>query len=153
MSSGLDLATAAESVAERRSFFELKTSMTDVRRGTAGGETGEQHRRGSCNSSCNLSRNNSLGKGLNEVGTEFLGLRYLDATYGKDKNRGGGMMRTAQSTSSRTAVAEAASTTVTRNTNALEPPKQTFMGVPTSDGKPLIELRSEELRTLYMLMG
>ena len=137
MSSGLDLATAAESVAERRSFFELKTSMTDVRRGTAGGETGEQHRRGSCNSSCNLSRNNSLGKGLNEVGTEFLGLRYLDATYGKDKNRGGGgggMMRTA---------------TVTRNTNALEPPKQqTFMGVPTSDGKPLIELRSEELRTL-----
>ena len=148
MSSGLDLATAAESVAERRSFFELKTSMTDVRRGTAG-ETGEQHRRGSCNSSCNLSRNNSLGKGLNEVGTEFLGLRYLDATYGKDKNRGGGMLRTAQSTSSRTAVAEAASTTVTRNTSTLEPPKQTFMpfmGVPTSgDGKPLIELRLEVL--------
>ena len=90
MASGLDLATSAESVAERRSFFELKTSMTDVR-GVPPEQGGQLHRRGSCSNSCNhLSRNNnSLGKGLNEVGTEFLGLRYLDATYGKDKKRGG----------------------------------------------------------------
>ena len=132
MSSGLDLATAAESVAERRSFFELKKSMTDVRGEPVGNCSG---------SSCNLLNNNSVGKGLNEVGTEFLGLRYLDATYGKDEN-----MRRAQSTSSRTAVAAA---TVVRNTITLEPPKQTFMpfmGVPTSgDGKPLIELRWEVL--------
>ena len=69
VSSGLDLATAAESVAERRSFFELKTSMTDVRGIGAPNNN-----------------NNSappVGKGLNEVGTQFLGLRYLDATYGK----------------------------------------------------------------------
>ena len=120
---GSDLATAAESVAERRTFFEFKTSVTDVR--GAAGELGGD---------CNL--NSSLGKGLNEIGTEFLGLRYLDATYGKDKNGGGGGMRRARST------------TVTRNTSALEPPKQIlmpFMGVPTSgDGKPLIELRSED---------
>ena len=72
MSSGLDLATAAESVAERRSFFELKTSMTDVR---------------GIGAPSNSNNNNAppAGKGLNEVGTQFLGLRYLDATYGKGK--------------------------------------------------------------------
>ena len=69
MSSGLDLTTAAESVAERRNFFELKSSTTDLRGIGA------------------LNNNNSppAGKGLNEVGTQFLGLRYLDATYGKGK--------------------------------------------------------------------
>ena len=67
MSSGLDLATAAESVAERRSFFELKNSMTDVRGIGA------------------LNNSPPVRKGLNEVGTQFLGLRYLDATYGKGK--------------------------------------------------------------------
>ena len=68
MSSGLDLATAAESVAERRSFFELKTSMTDVR---------------GIGAPSNNNNSPPAGKGLNEVGTQFLGLRYLDATYGK----------------------------------------------------------------------
>ena len=68
MSSGLDLATAAESVAERRSFFELKTSMTDVR---------------GIGAPSNNNNAPPAGKGLNEVGTQFLGLRYLDATYGK----------------------------------------------------------------------
>lgn len=142
MASGLDLGTGSESVAERRNFFEFKTSMTDVRGETA---AAADQRRGT--------RNRSIGRGLNEVGTEFLGLRYLDATYGKDKNASsgaGGMGRCGgpQSQTSQTPTSTctaAAPATITRNASTQEMAKKTvlpFMGVPTSgDGKPLIELR------------
>ena len=130
MASGLDLGTGAETVAARRNFFEFKTSMTDVRAEAAATE----QRRGT--------RNRSIGRGLNEVGTEFLGLRYLDATYGKDKDASSSGAGTIRCASTCTAAAPA---TITRNASTQEVPKKAllpFMGVPISgDGKPLIELR------------
>ena len=79
VASGVNLVLEPMSV--KKNFFEFKGSMTDVRNGV---ECSPGRPFGTSGSSVNL--NKSLSNGLNESGTEFLGLRYLDGTYGRDTN-------------------------------------------------------------------
>jgi hypothetical protein len=79
VASGVNLVLEPMSV--KKNFFEFKGSMTDVRNGI---ECSPGRPFGISGSSGNL--NKSLSNGLNESGTEFLGLKYLDGTYGRDTN-------------------------------------------------------------------
>ena len=81
MSSGLDLIFEPASVRSKKSFFE---SVLEVSGRGNGVSAPPPWSRQSSLSKSNLALNKS-GSGLNEVGTEFLGLRYLDETYGKDQ--------------------------------------------------------------------
>ena len=84
MASGMDL--VVEPVSAKKSFFE---SVADV-----GAEVGKAANKrvdgmkggGSARNlqKSNPALNKSIGAGLNDLGTEFLGLRYLDGTYRRD---------------------------------------------------------------------